>query len=464
MVFGKVCSVTIWLMIDITGAALSDPIRHVLQAALVAVDPGAAVRRCMQRKGDVLQIGSACYDLREIQKIFLLGIGKAAIPMGAAAAEILTDHLSAGLLITKYGHAAAENTNFPQHIHIWEAGHPIPDERSLSAGKLGLAFVEQAGENDLVICAISGGGSALFTVPAEEIFLDDLQQLTAQLLRCGATIQEINTLRKHLDRVKGGGLARAALPAHIVALALSDVVGDPLDVIASGPTVPDPTTYADAWQILEKYHLVESAPLAVVKYLRAGLSGDVPDTAKVDDPLFDRVQNFVIASNRLAAEAGAVQALQEGYQSYLLTTTLQGEASNQGQELAVFARQVASTGIPVNRPACIIAGGETTVTIQGNGLGGRNQELALGAVERLAKLEGVCMVTLATDGGDGPTDAAGAVVRGDSHQRALSLGLDPEEYLRRNDAYHFFKALGDLIYTGPTQTNVNDLIFIFMDA
>lgn len=455
-------------MIDISGAALSDSIHRVLQAALAAVDPGAAVHRWMQREGDILQIGSRSYDLQGIQKIFLLGIGKAAIPMGAAAADILDERLTAGLLITKYGHASAGRFHFPDHIQVWESGHPVPDERSLAAGKLGLAFVDQLGKEDLLVCLISGGGSALFTAPVDGVSLENLQELTLQLLHCGATIHEVNTLRKHLDLVKGGGLARRialgqCVSGRAVTLALSDVVGDPMDVIASGPTAPDPTTFADAWHIMEKYHLIEISPPGVQEHLRNGLAGVIPDTPKQNDPIFERIQNVIIGSNRLAAEAGAAQARPEGYQPFLLTTELQGEASRVGQELAVFARQVASTGVPVSRPACIIAGGETTVTVRGNGLGGRNQELALGAVEELAGLEGAALVTLATDGGDGPTNAAGAAVRGDTLSRSQIKGLDPCTFLRRNDAYHYFEGLGDLVFTGPTQTNVNDLVFIFLD-
>jgi hydroxypyruvate reductase len=285
--------------------------------------------------------------------------------------------------------------------------------------------------------------------------------MTTALLASGAAIQEINTLRKHLETLKGGGLARQARPARIVTLVLSDVVGDPLDVIASGATVPDPSTYRQAWHILERYDLLERVPSAVVTHLQQGLEGLVPETPKPGDPLFASVQNVIVGSNRLAAEAAVAQARQEGFNTLLLTTSLQGEARHVGRVLAGIGRELVASGQPAPRPACIVAGGETTVTLCGNGKGGRNQELALAAVLDLAGLESVLLVSLATDGGDGPTDAAGAVVTGATLDQAYEKGLDPSAYLKNNDAYHFFQALGDLIKTGPTMTNVNDLTIVF---
>jgi len=288
-----------------------------------------------------------------------------------------------------------------------------------------------------------------------------MQALTRELLACGASINEINTLRKHLDQVKGGGLARMAQPAALATLVLSDVVGDPLDVIASGPTVPDPTTFADAYAILERYGIVERIPPPIVAHLCRGIAGAVAETPKAGDALFERVQNLIIGSNRQAAE-GALEAAQaEGFNAMLLTTYLQGEAREVGRVLAALAREIAATGRPVSRPACVVAGGETTVTLRGDGMGGRNQELALATAADLAGLRDVLLVTLATDGGDGPTDAAGAVVTGATLDQARGLGLDPAAQLARNDAYPFFAALGDLLRPGPTQTNVNDLTFVF---
>ncbi|HMN60082.1 MAG TPA: DUF4147 domain-containing protein, partial [Anaerolinea sp.] len=312
------------------------------------------------------------------------------------------------------------------------------------------------------LCLISGGGSALLTCPAEGISLDDMRAVTGLLLGCGANINEMNAVRKHLDLVKGGGLARWAAPARTAALILSDVIGDPLDVIASGPCVPDSSSFASAWSILERYNLIDRLPEAVRARLQSGLRGQVAETPKPGDPLFERVQNEVIASNYQAAQAALEQARRDGWQTLLLTTYLQGEARQAGRMLAAVARQAAGSAEPLGRPACLVLGGETTVTLRGDGLGGRNQELALGAVAEMDGLADAFLVALATDGGDGPTDAAGAVVTGETLVRARAAGLDPADFLARNDAYHFFQPLADLLLPGPTQTNVNDLAFLFL--
>jgi len=284
---------------------------------------------------------------------------------------------------------------------------------------------------------------------------------TSILLRCGANINEINTLRKHLDQVKGGGLARLAHPASLITLILSDVVGNPLDVIGSGPTVPDTSSFADAYAVLERYGVVADAPAPIVDRLRRGMASELPETLKPGDARFARVHNLIVGSNLQAAEAALAAARTAGFNTLLLTTFLQAEAREAGRMLAAVARELASSGHPLPLPACIIAGGETTVTLRGSGRGGRNQELALAAVASMAGLPNLALVALATDGGDGPTDAAGAVVTGATLDRARSLGLDPAAHLARNDAYPFFDALGDLLRPGPTETNVNDLAFVF---
>jgi hydroxypyruvate reductase len=315
-------------------------------------------------------------------------------------------------------------------------------------------------ERDLVICVISGGGSALMSLPAEGITLADIQALTDLLLRSGATINEMNTVRKHLSAIKGGGLARLAQPARLIALLLSDVVGNPLDVIASGPTVPDTTTFQDAWEVLERYNLLDKAPQPVIERLSAGREGRVAETPKPGDPIFDRVQTLVVGSNDIAATRAVRLAQEEGLNALLLTTYLEGEAREVAKVAAAFAKEMAKSDRPLPRPACLVAGGETTVTIRGQGKGGRNQELALAAALALDGWENVLVATLATDGTDGPTDGAGAVVDGGTVARARQQGLDAEAYLRNNDSYHFFKATGELTVTGPTNTNVNDLLFI----
>jgi hydroxypyruvate reductase len=323
-------------------------------------------------------------------------------------------------------------------------------------------LVARATGRDLVLAVISGGGSALLTLPVAGLTLAELQQTTDLLLRCGATIVELNTVRKHLSQIKGGGLARLAGPAPVASLILSDVVGDPLDVIASGPTVADPTTFAEAWAVLERYHLVARMPAAVRERLRAGLEGAVPDTPKPDAALFQRVHNVIVGSNRLAAEAAVQAAREAGLNALLLSTFVEGEARQVAHVAVALAKELVTYDRPVSRPACLVWGGETTVTMCGKGKGGRNQELALAAAVSMAGLPGVLLVALGTDGTDGPTDAAGAVASGETMARASSVGLDAVAHLENNDAYPFFDTLSDLIRTGPTGTNVNDLILIFV--
>jgi len=305
------------------------------------------------------------------------------------------------------------------------------------------------------------------TLPAPGLTLADLQEVTDLLLRVGATIGELNAVRKHLSQLKGGDLARRAAPAAVIGLILSDVVGDPLDVIASGPTAPDPTTFADAWVVLERYGLTSSVPAPVRQHLQAGRAGLLPETPKPGDPLFDRVQNVVVAGNRLAAEAAVTAAQAQGLDALLLSTFVEGEARQVARVAAALAKEVArpadrpSVAGPVQRPACLVWGGETTVTVRGRGTGGRNQELALAAALAMDGLPDVLLVALGTDGTDGPTDAAGAVATGETVARARAQGMDPVAYLDDNNSYAFFEGLGDLIRTGPTGTNVNDLMFLF---
>lgn len=404
--------------------------------------------------------GDRTYDLTNIRRVFLIGAGKAGAPMAQAAAQILADRLTGGAVIVKDGYGIDE-VRFPASLQIIEAGHPLPDERGAAASREILNLLSQANERDLVICLLSGGGSALLTAPAEGITLTELQQTVSLLLRSGADIGEINAVRKHLDMIKGGGLARVAAPARVISFILSDVVGDSLDIVASGPTTPDPTTFDQALAILHKYRLLEQLPPAILLHLQRGAAGAEAETLKPEDPLLGGVQNLLVGSNGMAAQAAANAATAAGFNTRVLTTTLQGEARLVGRLLAVAARDLAGGQSVLQRPACLIAGGETTVTVRGDGKGGRNQELALAAVEAMSGLPGTLLVTLATDGGDGPTDAAGAVVSGETLARARTLGLSPAEYLMRNDAYRFFDGLGDLLKPGPTNTNVNDLVLLF---
>jgi len=437
------------------------------RAALAAVEPAAAVHRHVRRQGDVLVVADRRYDLRDYERIFAVGGGKAAVPMAIAVASILGDRLTASAIVTKYGHVRSlqpptsnfqlptSNFQFPtSNLQIIEAGHPVPDENSIRGAQAVADLARQATERDLVICLISGGGSALWTLPVPGLSLADLQALTGALLRSGATINEINTVRKHCSRIKGGHLARLVAPATLVTLILSDVVGDPLDVIASGPTVPDSTTVADAQAVLERYGI---RPLG---------GGVFQETPKPGDPAFERVQHVIVGSNRLAALAAAEQARQLGFHALLLSTYIEGEAREVARVAAALAKGVRAHGDPLPPPACLVWGGETTVTVRGHGTGGRNQELALAAALALDGWPGVLVMALATDGTDGPTAAAGAIVTGETVARARALGLDPRAALEANDSYSLFDALGDrpsgLIRTGPTGTNVNDLLLVLV--
>ncbi|MHB0868895.1 MAG: glycerate kinase type-2 family protein [Chloroflexota bacterium] len=430
---------------------------EVLSAALDAADPGKAVKRFLQLQGDTLQVAGRSYDLRGYDRVLVVGAGKAGSSMASAVEEVLGDRVAGGIVNVKYGHVAPT-----RRVKIHEAGHPMPDEQGLAGTQEMVALLEGAGPRDLVISVISGGGSALMDLPVEGITLDHMKSLTDAMLRSGATINEINTIRKHLSQVKGGGLARIASPARVVSLILSDVVGNPLDFIASGPTVPDSTSFQDAWRVLEQYGLTDAMPEPIAARLRAGVRGEIPDTLKEGDPVFERVQNVVVASNELAAEAAAEKARELGFNTLLLSTFVEGEAREVAKVYAAIAREMLAYGRPLARPACVIAGGETTVTVRGKGKGGRNQEMALSAAIKIAGLEDVMIVPAATDGTDGPTDATGAIADGTTVARAQAAGIDAAEYLANNDAYHFFEKLGDLIKTGPTNTNVNDLTFVYL--
>ncbi|MCK4314849.1 MAG: glycerate kinase [Anaerolineae bacterium] len=427
------------------------------QAALAAVEPGAAVHRHVRREGDepILKVASRRYDLRDYERVFVVGGGKAAVPMAAAIADILGERLAEGVIVTKYGHTILQSS-IP-NLQIIEAGHPVPDENSVRGAQAIADLAGQATERDLVLCLISGGGSALLTLPVPGLTLADLQPLTDALLRSGATIHELNTVRKHWSRIKGGNLARLVAPARLVTLVLSDVVGDPLDVIASGPTVPDPTTMADAQAVLERYGNPWGFPKPQGFYEEI-----LRETPKPGDPIFERVQHVIVGSNRLAALAAVEKARQLGFNALLLSTYVEGEAREVARVAAALAKGMRAHGDPLSPPACLVWGGETTVTIHGEGKGGRNQELALAAALSLDGWPGILVMALATDGTDGPTDGAGAVVTGETVARARVLGLDPRAALEANDSYPFFDALGDLIRTGPTGTNVNDLLFVLV--
>lgn len=433
----------------------ADILRKIITAALEAVDPILAIRSFLKLDGHLLTVGNTRYDLDEFSVIKVVGLGKAAPAMGCGLVDILGSRITEGLLVCKHLDFR-EKSNLPERIRCLPGNHPVPGENSLNSAKELAAFLSNSDAQTLVFCLISGGGSSLITLPHEGIELNDLQELTRLLLSCGAEIGEINTLRKHLDRLKGGGLTRLAYPATVISLIISDVVDSPLDVIASGPTAPDLSSYSQALDILRKYQLDDIVPPPILGTLKRGSSGELPETLKPGDAFLEHVQNLIIGDNRRAALASLKKAREFGFNTRLLTTSLTGEAHDAGKNLADILVKASQSP----RPQFLVAGGETTVILHGSGLGGRNLEVALAAVEPLRGKENVALLTLGTDGEDGPTLAAGAVVSGTSWERAAAVGMDPVLYLENNDSYHFFEALGDLLVTGPTGTNVNDLNFL----
>lgn len=444
----------------------ADHLLRILSAGLAAVDPAALVTAQLQLDGDRLRAGPETIDLGQVDRLVLVAAGKAAATMAAAAEGILGDRLSGGVAVTARGGAITALDRCQLH----QGGHPLPDPGSLLAARQMARVLEGLTERDLVIALISGGSSALLELPAGRLSLVDLQAATAALLASGAAIQEVNAVRRHLSRIKGGGLARLAAPARLVALVLSDVVGSPLDAIGSGPTVPDPSTFADAAAVIARHDLWRRLPAAVSEHLRAGLAGQVPETAKPGDPCFARTSTALIGDNALAARAAGEEAAALGYRVLNLGSRLQGEARQLGRVLAALGQSAASEGLPLAAPACLVGGGESTVSLTRlGGQGGRNQELALAAALCLDELpwSAVSLASLGTDGIDGATAAAGALVDGGAAgtvARARALGLDAGAALAAHDSGRFFAALGDAIVTGPTGTNVNDLMVVLVGA
>lgn len=424
---------------------------RMLTAALAAVDPFEAVLRAVTRKGAAIQVGDHRYDLTRYKRIFAIGAGKASARMAVALEQCLGRRLTGGSVVVKYGHGASTSM-----IDIREAGHPVPDLAGQQATGQMLTLLHTLTADDLVFVLLSGGASSLLPAPAPGVSLVDKQRATALLLHSGATIHEINTIRKHLSTMKGGRMA-AATRAQVITLVLSDVLGDDLGTIGSGPTAPDGTTYAEAVQILRLYGIWNKVPANVRAHLLKGRRGAYPESPKPGAHIFRRVQNQIIGNNHAAVGAVFREAKHCGLHPLILTTSLQGEAREAAKWFGAIAREISTTGRPIRRPACLIAGGELTVTVRGKGRGGRAQEFALAAARELAGLPNVWIAGFGTDGTDGPTDAAGAISDGQTLARAARFGVDPTDSLDRNDAYHFFTTVGGLIHTGPTGTNVNDL-------
>jgi hydroxypyruvate reductase len=424
----------------------------IFRAALKAADPVEAVLRHLRRDGETLIAGNRRYPLRSFEKVWVIGAGKASAAMAQAVERVLGKRIDGGVICVKYGHGAPL-----KRVKVHEAGHPIPDEAGIEGARQILEVADAAGPKDLVIGVISGGASALTPSPAGNISLQEKQRTTKLLLESGASIHEVNTIRKHISSFKGGQLAAAAAPATLITLMLSDVIGDSLDVIGSGPTVPDASHFGDARAILARYGILDKVPASVSERIGEGFGGLIDETPKPGDPVFRKTQNLIVGSNRLAVDAAAKKARELGYRTLVLSTFIEGETRDVARMHAAILKEIRANARPLKPPCCVVSGGETTVTIRGSGLGGRSQEFVLAAAIDLAGMPGAAVLCGGTDGTDGPTDAAGAIADGDTLRRAQEKQLNARDYLARNDSYHFFDPLGDLIKTGPTRTNVMDV-------
>ena len=427
----------------------------IFYAVLKAIDPYGLIK-------ERIDLIRSIYREGNYGKLYLISFGKAASQMTKAVSDCADDLLTNGIEITKYGHVPEGGLS--HKIEVFEAAHPVPDLQGVLATERVIGLLESADSTTLVVCLISGGGSALLVAPHEDISLAEKQQITQLLLKAGANIQELNTVRKHLSRIKGGRLAEIACPARILSLILSDVIGDPLDVIASGPTSPDQTTFQDALKVIKRYDPGDKIPEKAHLILIRGAAGEIPETPKEGNPVFACVQNIIVGSNKKAIETAKREAESQGYQTAVISTELQGEARDAAAWLASKAIEV-RRGLAggSQRKICLISGGETTVTVRGNGMGGRNTELSLAFAQEIKGMKGITLLSAGTDGTDGPTDAAGAIADGGTIEKAEAAGINPGDYLKNNDSYNFFKAAGGLFLTGPTGTNVMDLQIILLD-
>jgi len=425
----------------------------ILDNALTAVDPKSIMESKISLRNFTLNVEGYQYQLANYNHIYVVGAGKASGAMAQTLENILEGYITEGIVNVPRG-----NQLKTKNVTLNEANHPSPDEAGARGAQKILDIAEKAEKNDLVICLISGGGSSLMPLPQGNISLTDKRQVTEMLLKSGAAIDEINVVRKHISRVKGGWLAKKCYPATVLSLIISDVVGDSLSSIASGPTVADSSTFSDARLILERYKLWQKVPLTIQTLIVEGEKGSVPETPKPNDTAFEKTRNIIIANNRHALDVARTCSMSLGMNTMLLTSTLEGEARHVGTVFSSIGKEIVESDNPVPKPAVIIAGGETTVQVLGKGIGGRNQEFALSAALKLSSIKPIVLACLSTDGIDGPTDAAGAIIDGNTLKRAKELGMNAIEYLMANDSNHFFKVLDDLIFTGLTGTNVNDII------
>lgn len=447
----------------ITNLEITDieKIKKILNSTLKAIDPEKIINSSIRLQKELLLIKEYSLNLSSFQNIYLIGIGKASQSMATSVMQLLGNLINSGIVITKI-EDNFQTDKLSTKIKTIKSSHPIPDEKSILAAEEIIRFSKKVTAYDLVICLISGGGSALVTKPVDKLGLNAIQNLTSQLLLCGATINEINTVRKHLDLIKGGGLASFLYPAQVMTLILSDVMGDDLSMIASGPTVPDPTTFQDAMDILIKYSIANSIDQSILHHFSYGIKGIVPETLKENDLRLTSVKNIIIGNNLTAILAAKQMAEKMGYHCEIIADSFVGNTCEVGNRIADLVRARKSVPNDHNKPHCLISGGESTVNIKGTGLGGRNQEVALYSAVQIDGIENVVVVTLATDGEDGPTDAAGAIITGNTVKSGKMMGMDATSYLNNNDSYNFFKKVGGLIKTGSTGTNVNDLNLIFI--
>ncbi len=421
--------------------------------ALQAVDPAKLLKERLRLDGRLLTVDGKLYNLEQFKGIYALGFGKASAPMAQALEDILGERLDGGIMVVTEGYSSPL-----RKLQVLESSHPVPDDRSQKAASKLLEWAKGLGDKSLVFCLVSGGASALLCAPPEGITVEDFSVVTSLLLASGAEIREMNTLRKHLSLIHGGRLARALYPATVVNLVISDVVGDALDVISSGPTLPDPSTFQEALNVVAKYGFRGYLSDRVFVYLERGAMGAVEETPKEWDDCFQYVDTFLIGNNVKALELAKEKARGLGYNTSILSSSCKGEAKEVAKVFSSVVRECRRTGNPISPPACLLAGGETTVTIKGGGKGGRNQEFALACAIEVEGLDEVVVLSGGTDGNDGPTNVAGAVVDGSTCQRAKELGMQPLDFLFRNDSYAFFFRMGDHIITGPTRTNVMDIM------
>ncbi len=425
---------------------LKEHAEQIFKEGIKAVDPYEAVKRAVESR------------IENLGDIYVIGAGKATAPMAKAIEDMFGEKIKKGVIVVKYGFKERL-----RYIEVIEAGHPVPDENGLKGAKKIIELLRSLKKDDLLFSLISGGGSSLLPLPADGITLEEKRILTEALLKCGASIDEINTVRKHISLSKGGRLAKASYPAKVINLMLSDVVGDRIDMIASGPFVPDPTSFSDALEVLRKYDLLDKIPKTIIEYIKAGIEGKVPETPKPGDPVFQNVENIIVGSNLIALKACEKKAKELGYNTMILSSMIEGETRDIAKMHCAIAKQILKTGDPIPPPCCIISGGETTVTVRGKGKGGRNLEFCLAcAIEIDGLKRDMVILSAGTDGNDGDTDAAGAIVDPYTVKRGREKGMSAIDYLRNNDSYNFLKETGDLLITGPTRTNVMDIHIILI--